>query len=126
MGGRVWPSTKFRCGCTTTNGLEPIASTCGVDAIVAVQPLLYRRLVWQIRSAGDNGAVTLKGENQLADILARLSLAQGHEEEEEIGRSDLASLIFHAPSELLEQVLVAANVTIDCAALLQLLGITPD
>ncbi len=59
--------------------------------------------------AGDNGAVTLKGENQLADILARLSLAQGHEEEEEIGRSDLASLIFHAPSELLEQVLVAAK-----------------
>lgn len=51
----------------------------------------------------------MKRESLLADILVRLSLAQGHEEEEEIGRGDPASLIFHAPLELLEQVLVAAK-----------------
>lgn len=48
-------------------------------------------------------------ESRLADIMARLAAAGSQEEEEELGRSELASLIFHASPDLLEQVLKAAR-----------------
>ncbi len=51
----------------------------------------------------------LHGNTELADILARLALAENEEEEAELGRSELASLIRHASPELLARVLRAAK-----------------
>lgn len=42
---------------------------------------------------------------RLAAVQARLALASGQDEVEEIGRSDLASVVFHASPELLDDIL---------------------
>jgi len=51
----------------------------------------------------------MKGETELARILAALALAESHEAETEIGRSELASLLFHASPALLDKVLKMAR-----------------
>jgi hypothetical protein len=48
-------------------------------------------------------------ENELARIVALLADADSHEEEAQIGRSELASLLFHASPQLLDGILKAAR-----------------
>jgi hypothetical protein len=48
-------------------------------------------------------------ETELESILAKLACCEGHEEETELGRSELASLLFHAQAPLLEDILKRAK-----------------
>jgi hypothetical protein len=48
-------------------------------------------------------------ETRLEWILAKLACCDGHDEEEELGRSELASLLFHAQVPLLEDILKRAK-----------------
>ncbi len=53
--------------------------------------------------------MSIDDESRLADILARLASAESQEEEEELGRNELASFLFHASPDLLDEVLKAAR-----------------
>jgi hypothetical protein len=48
-------------------------------------------------------------ETRLEWILAKLACCDSHEEEEELGRSELASLLLHAQAPLLEDMLKRAK-----------------
>jgi hypothetical protein len=48
-------------------------------------------------------------EIELEWILAKLACCESHEEEAELGRSELASLLFHAQATLLENILKRAK-----------------
>ena len=53
--------------------------------------------------------MSIHDESRLADLMARLASAGCQEEEEELGRSELASILFRASPDVLEQVLTAAR-----------------
>lgn len=48
-------------------------------------------------------------ESELSDIVTALSFAESDEEEEEIGRGSLATLLFHASPQLIDKVLKMAR-----------------
>jgi hypothetical protein len=48
-------------------------------------------------------------EARLEAILAKLACCDSHEEEEELGRSELASLLFHAKGALLDDIVKRAR-----------------
>jgi hypothetical protein len=50
-----------------------------------------------------------KPDEQLAGILARLALTQSQDEEEELGRAELSSWLFHASRESIDKLLKLAN-----------------
>ena len=61
------------------------------------------------KSAAPPIGFAVNEENELARILASLAAAESHEQEEEIGRSQLSSLLFHASPQFLDRVLKAAR-----------------
>lgn len=48
-------------------------------------------------------------EDRLTSFLQRLSCAESHEEEEELGRSELSSIVFSASSDVLTRILTIAK-----------------
>ena len=48
-------------------------------------------------------------ETEFESILARLALCETHEQEADLGRSELASLLFHARAPLFDEVLKRAR-----------------